>query len=643
MLPQSPQETRWLPMSPRTQHVLACVLLVLLTAGTFGNALWNGFVSFDDWRLIETNHRIRSLSPSNVAAMFRYRTNDTWLPLRELSYAVDHAIWGLRPFGFHLTNILLHAANVLLVYALLVWLLRRPGLALLGAACFAVHPAQVEAVTWASGRRDVQYAFFFLLSFLSFLAYERREGRGRWGFYAASLGCLVASLLSKAAAMTLPAVLVLTILATGSPDKGFWRRLAACVPHWVVTVAITVVHLVEASGSGIVKGQALGTSLANVPLIFSKYLGLLFFPVHLAAPHGDRSFPGWSLDNPWMAWLLRTFHLPEGALIALLAAVVVGFVVVVRVLAPRRRTAIFCLVWWFLLLLPVSNLLPLSALVAERYLYLPLVGACGLGAELVGSLMKRQRVLVLGCALAVVALFAVATHSRNRVWESGQTFWRDGVSKWPNIPVMRIGLGAEYVDAKDYERAWAQYMAVALGGRRAFSRHPDHVELVNGGLEGFYDTLGRQREAEGDRDGALDVYETVVRLMEDRPQHRVRAAQAYERTEATQKAREQVVAARELLAQWAKRLEERAEESSSGGLPQGSDAEDERPPAPDSGEAVARLMADGVKPWVQAAQGDERVKRFDRARREVLAADELLGDWQGWLRRLEARTGGPRE
>jgi len=569
------------------RHTLACLALAGLCLAVFGNTLRNQFVSYDDWFLIEENQRIRSLSPASIARMLTSKdpNSHAWLPLRELSYALDYRIWGLTPVGYHLTNVLFHAANGALCYAVLLWLLGRPSLALLGAAGFLVHPVQAESVAWASGRRDVLYAFFYLLAFLAFVEHERREGRLRWALYGASLACLGASLLSKASAMTLPAALALAVLVRGGPEEDgrLWRRLLATVPHWALAIALTAAHTVIAREAGVVKGQAFEASLANVPLIFAKYWRLLFFPVHLATPHADSSLR-WAADGPR---------------IALLAAVWVAVVVAAWWAAPRRSVALFGLGWWFVLLLPVANFVPISVLVAERYLYLPLVGACAVSADIVGRLASApspwRRSLARACAGVVLGLLALAAHSRNRVWVNSRVFWQDGVSKWPGIPLMRIGLATAYTDANDYERAWRQYMEVALSWGRAASRDPEHLSLANRGLAGFYDALARAREARGDNAGALEVYETMVRLQPNEVEPWERLVAAYERMGEQHKAvearlklagvlekqglyaraREQVLAVQEQdpshegLSEWLRRLEAAEEDSDSGGERQG--------------------------------------------------------------------------
>jgi len=598
------------------RHALPCLLLAALTFAVFSNALRCQFVSFDDWFLIEENTRIQSLAPLNIGRMFTVNVSavllgdrgwtdsntHAWLPLRELSYALDYRFWGLLPVGYHLTNVLLHAANALLAYAVLLWLVKRRALAWLGAAVFAVHPVQVESVTWASGRRDVLYAFFYLLAFLAFVAHERRSGWRRWVLYGLSLACLAASLLSKASAMTLPAVLGLAILAFGESDGTFWRRMSWTVPHWVVAVVLTLLHWLVARQAEVVKGPALGSSLANAPLIFAEYARLLFFPVHLVAPHGTGSLR-WGSD---------------GAQILLLAGMVAGLVVVAFWAAPRRSLALFCIGWWFLLLLPVANFIPISVLVAERYLYLPQLGACGLGVAVLGGLMttRWRRGIGVTCAAAAVALLSLGTHGRNRVWANSRTFWQDGASKWPSIPVMRIGLATAYADVNDFERAWNQYMMVALSWGRAVSYNKEHVSLVSRGLKKFYDTLARQREGSGRSTEALEVYETMVRLLQEEksPEPWVKLAEAHERRGQWVKAREAVLAAQTLVRQVQKEKEELAK--------------------------------------AHEEQGDD-----DKAREARLAAEKLDADYPGlaeWVKRLEAKAeeakrgqegggGGPKE
>ena len=533
MTDTSCSQSACLGRSPAFWHTVACITLAVATVGTFSNALRNQFVSYDDWFLVEENECIRSLDLSSIAYSLAHRSSQgAWQPLRELSYAVDYAVWGLDPFGYHLTNLALHTANVLLVYVLLLWLLRRQPLAWLAAAAFAVHPVQVEAVTWVSGRRDVLYGFFFLLSFLAFLRGERRYRAGlSWAWlYGASLACLLLALLSKPSAMMLPALLALAIVLFEEGREPLWQRLSVIVPHGLIAAAMAGAQYWCATESKVVKGGAIGGQVASMPWTFATYWRLLFLPVHLATPH-SRVPLSWGSD---------------ARVIVVTALVVVGVTLALWKAAPRRTIAVFGLGWWFIILLPVSNLVPLSMLVAERYLYMPIVGACLLGAEVVGSLWERRPKLVTACVAVILLLFAARTHTRNRMWYDGRTFWRDGCSKWPASPITRIGLAASHLESNQPMLAWEQYQKIIQPRGMAHSQNPEHSELVNAGLLECYERVARRYEAQGRDDDALAVHEAVVTQMPHAVEPRVKLAEAYERHGLHDKAREQLDAIRKM-------------------------------------------------------------------------------------------------
>src|SRR5262249_54774559 len=157
----------------RAESLAIPALVVAATAVAFLPVLGNDLVGFDDRSTLVANAAYRGLSPSHLAWMFTTFHMGHYQPLSWLTYAIDWTIWGLRPVGFHLTNLALHAANALLVYALAIRVLRRGDdergeravrlAAAAAALVFALHPLRVEAVAWATERRDVLSAFFVLL------------------------------------------------------------------------------------------------------------------------------------------------------------------------------------------------------------------------------------------------------------------------------------------------------------------------------------------------------------------------------------------------------------------------------------------------------------------------------------------------
>ncbi len=202
--------------------LITALIVAAVTFFVFLPSLQNEFLNWDDNKLITDNYHIRSLDLNTVKWAFTNVGLTTWHPLVFISFAVDHAIWGLDSWGFHLTNNILHSLNALLVFMLVYWLVNIAGrgneeegrneLALVTgvvtALLFGLHPMRVESVAWVTERKDVLYAFFYLLGILAYLGYASSERR-RIRFYVVSVIFFVMSLMSKPMAVTLPAVLLI--------------------------------------------------------------------------------------------------------------------------------------------------------------------------------------------------------------------------------------------------------------------------------------------------------------------------------------------------------------------------------------------------------------------------------------------------
>src|SRR2546430_15790131 len=201
-------------------QLIVIVSLVATVFLCYANSLGNEFV-FDDYLLVLGNNRIRSIN----AALFW----NSYRPIRDISYAIDYALWGERPFGYHLTNLVIHAANVLLVFALIRRFTASLVTAVLTALIFAVHPIQTDAVTYISGRRDLLFTFFYLLAFHSYLTYYRQ----RWALQAVVYFVLffllwALSLLSKEMAASLPILIFVWHYcdAWEEENRSWWRQAA---------------------------------------------------------------------------------------------------------------------------------------------------------------------------------------------------------------------------------------------------------------------------------------------------------------------------------------------------------------------------------------------------------------------------------
>ncbi len=422
------------------------VVLVVIVAATFANAIDNAFV-FDDQVLIVDDPAVQMpLSAGFEGLHFR--------PLRTFSYRLDHAIGGLDPRVFHLTNVAYHAITVLLVAALLVRLDVSAGAAVLGALVFAVHPVQADAVTYVSGRRDVLCGLFYVVGVLAYLRYRRGGGAVALGL---AFVAYVLAILAKEMAVTMPMVCLLAdrwlgrrglasraVVRVGRREVGI---VAGLVLVGVVALAATYGgHVVRMAAERPWHGGSFGANLATIARVWAKYVQLVVWPGTLSADYSYDAFPV-SLG------LLDPRALASALVLGALAAV--GW-------ASWRRGALLGLglAWIAVALLPVSHLIPFRELLAEHYLYVPMMGvALGVAGVADGALRRwpahRPWTAVAGCVL--VAALMARTVVRNRDWQDRLTLWAATVEVVPRCARAHFNLGQAYFERSrlaEAERAW---------------------------------------------------------------------------------------------------------------------------------------------------------------------------------------------
>src|SRR5690242_14971781 len=216
--------------------------IVTIVVACFLPSLGSDFVLWDDDMNFTDNPSYRGLSPAHLRWMFTTFHGGHWQPLSWMTLGLDYTLWGMNPLGYHLTNVLLHAVNALLVYRLIAALVPGvgAGAAAVGALLFAIHPLRVESVAWATERRDVLSGLFFLLTVLAYVRYARARDAGRPGgiAFGASVACFALSLLAKACGVTLPLVLLVLDVY---PLRRFSRRaLLEKVPYALLAAGAAV-------------------------------------------------------------------------------------------------------------------------------------------------------------------------------------------------------------------------------------------------------------------------------------------------------------------------------------------------------------------------------------------------------------------
>jgi hypothetical protein len=451
-------------------EVLVAAALAAVTLATFAGALACRFVNYDDPDYVTNNpHVLTGLTPANVAWAFTTTHAGYWQPLTWLSLQFDASLYGPEgAWGFHLTNVLLHAANAVLLFAalrLLTGALWRPALA---AALFALHPLRVESVAWVTERKDVLSGLGWMLALAGYALYARRPG---WARYLLVLVPFALGLASKPMVVTLPFVLLLLDAWPLRRPLG-WRLVAEKLPLFALSVLAGVVTVYTQREGGAMVPLAhitLADRLANAPVAYYTYLRKTLWPSDLAV------FYPYAPSPPWVA--------------------AVGFLAAVTAAAVwLRRPCPYLLVgWlWFLgTLVPVIGLMQAGGqALADRFSYLPSVGLCLAATWGGAAVLSRWRAgLAAGAVFAAVVLAACAALSvrQTLLWRDSLALWQHTVAVAAPSAIAENNLAGALVEHGRAAEAGAHYAAAtALAPDWALARH---------NLAGWLATQGRYAEA----------------------------------------------------------------------------------------------------------------------------------------------------
>jgi hypothetical protein len=470
-------------------------LIVASVSVAFLPALWNGFTNWDDRQNFLDNYDYRGLGPANLKWMFTTFLMGHWHPLTWITLGFDYVVWGMNPLGYHLTSLLVHALNAVLLYQILRLLLRLAGkeptplAAFAGALAYAIHPLRVESVVWVTERRDVMCGFFELLSLLAYLKRIDGERQGRPGtsWLILSVAAFGASLLSKALGILLPAVLLLLdVYPLGRFGPGSRRRvLLEKIPYMLLScadAAVMVFAMRHISAVRSVVSYNLYERLAQAAY------GLCFYPLKTLWPTG--LIPMYRIDNP----------LHPGDLKYVLAMVAV--VGVSALLIVRRRQWPGVLVAWLsygILVFPVLGVAVTGMqIAADRYTYLSLLPASVLLAAGLDRL-PRSRPSARRLARAVVGglllVLGLLTFRQSGLWKDSITLWSQQLRHDPGTELAYENRGAARYELGDLAGAIGDCsQAIAMGT----PRHQPYL------------TRGLARAGRDDLDGAIKDFDTVV-------------------------------------------------------------------------------------------------------------------------------------
>lgn len=408
-------------MSRDKKTLLYAAGIAALALLAYRSSLFGDFV-LDDLTLVVLNAHIQDLSQAgrlffeNIGAGFSQKASSAFYrPLQILSYAVDHRFWGLNYAGYHLTNVILHILAALGVFHLTRMITRRDALSFLVAAVFAVHPVNTEAVSYISGRADPLSALFVFLCLICYIKYLDTSDIKYYIFFPL---CYLCALMSREGALIVP---VFILLYHFSFRRKVTRKLAfgLAAPLAVVTAVYLLMRSI-ALNSMLPHYHAapLPERITGFFAAFAEYIRILFLPYGLHMEYGRKVF---SLSDPRVI------------IGALLFAACIYFIA----RKSRVRGAVFFFAAWFIAgIIPVSNIFPMGAYMAEHWLYLPSVGFYAAMA----SVIRLPKVAAFALSAVILLGLAVATAKQNSYWADPEVFYTRTLEYSPDSARIRTYL-----------------------------------------------------------------------------------------------------------------------------------------------------------------------------------------------------------
>jgi len=480
--------------------------------------------------MIYANSQITSLDWENIREIFTLRERTTYQPIRVLSYAIDYYFWSLDPIGYHLTNIFFYILTCVMVFLTLRSLsahLREEAssasherVALFGALLFAVHPVHVEAVTWLTARKEVLQGFFFFLGFYLYLRGREKAGRGKIIYIGLALFTILCAILSKPSAVVFPGVVIVYEIARGKERlldfiKGHYLFLILSLIISSVFTFIVIKVMIEAGGIKPYYGDSFLKNYLVCTYVFLRSIKLLVATLNYSAAYS-------------FAVTLPVFHIKNA-----IAIVITFFLFGLSIFSLRWTKVIFFSFFFFVIsILPYLNIIPISTLLADRYVFIASFSYVFVLGMLYNRLYRFRyrrfsegffKLLSISLLLFLLIGYSFMTIQRNKIWENSYTLWTDAVEKYPDSHTANALMGVVYMDLGMYEKATI-HLEKAVG---IFPR--DYLSRNNLGI-----VYGRTNKPEK----ALEELMTALRLKPDNDTVKINLSVFYVRQKEYKKAEE---------------------------------------------------------------------------------------------------------
>jgi tetratricopeptide (TPR) repeat protein len=499
------------PADPGGRGVIVgvCVLLAVAVFLVFGQTLRYDFVNYDDDQYFYANPQVQhGLTWSGVAWAFQTTYAANWHPLTWLSLMLDAQLFGAGSMGPHLTNVLLHAANTVLLFLLLRRLSGTYWRSAFVAALFGLHPLHVESVAWVAERKDVLSGLFFLLTLLMYARYveqSKAQSPKSRVFYGLALLFFALGLMCKPMLVTVPFVLLLLDywplkrfgLSTFNSDesragpqlstKRALRLVLEKFPFFVLSTASCVVtFLAQRQAIEPIERLPISQRIGNALVSYIAYLGQTFYPAKLAIfyPHPEKGPP---LLGITLALIL-------------LAGISAGVLAWWRV----RPYLLVGWLWYLGMLVPVIGLVQVGEQArADRYTYLPLIGVfimLAWGARDLFSSWRYRRPVLGITAFIGIAVLMVCASIQTSYWRNSESLWTHTLACTSRNYVGHNNLGIVFAKRGQSAQAMEHY-------QKALEIKPGYMDAHN--------NLGIMLAGQGRAAEAMEHYQTALEIKPD--------------------------------------------------------------------------------------------------------------------------------
>lgn len=460
--------------------------ILLLTLIVYLPSFNNEFINYDDQRLITNNPLIREFSYKNIKTWFTEYVDDVYQPLTMLSWSIDYAAGGLKPFMFHLTNLLLHLLNTFLVFRLIYLLVRRSDMAVIIAVLFGIHTFHVESVVWMSERKDLLYALFFLASLVMYIRFVN-SNKTKYLFI--SMFLFLMSLLSKGQGVTLAVTLIII-------DYFLGRKLLSKkvilekIPFFILAMTFGIIAVLGHKASGTLEEEAVvfefPERFAFACYGFTQYIIKSFIPYELSAfyPYPEKI----NGSIPSVYWLY-------------LIPVICIFILTLLSL-KRSKYPAFGLLFFIINIVLVLKLFQVQIgyfIMTDRYSYIASIGIFFIIAAAYKYIYDKQVRYKLPASLLLViyvAALSVFSFNRTQQWKDSITVWNDVLSKYPALKWAWNKRGLAKKEKGDYQGAITDY-------NEAIKLKPYAAAYTNRGV--VKGMLGDLKGAVADFDKAINI------------------------------------------------------------------------------------------------------------------------------------------